>query len=365
MPSFAGTPRSALFWPGPAARYRELRANWGIALLAVLVLLAPWALALSALEAVRTMPRPLLAAQGLTLHLLLHDALVGAIEGSSGLITVPCLVAAALGIALFAHDRIDGGLFSALEGPLARREAWLAKAIFGAVVIGAGAAVGTATLLYATLATGNADLVGPVLLSALVALTGELSLFVTGLALAGALSTALSALGTATWAALPALAGGLVETVFVRPYAQPLASGHLATVLVPTAWATTFGQALTNLSPFRPDGLAGWSPWEVMALVAWFVLWTGLLTWQGLGWWQKAPFERLHDTVFFPSLWNLYDAWLGLATGLVATTVATGGEVKGPAWVAVYGATSLVAALAWRSALRHRRARARTGAWPA
>jgi hypothetical protein len=341
-----------------AARYREVRVNRSVYALAAVALLAPTALWLLGLRVAAETPPAVLA----SMHLTLADLMRQTFQTFAPVTFSGDVVAAVFGIALFGHDRVAGGLFQSLEGPLARRDAWRAKALSGAVVVGGAATLATTAVLLAAAATGNATLAGPILLRGLTDAAGELSLFATALAMGGAMSTVPSALATATWAGLPALLGGLLETLFVRRYAVGLPGSGLASVLVPTGWASAVAQSLANLSPFQPAGYRGWPLWEVLALVSWFLAWSWLMAWQGQSWWERAAFERLHDEVFFPFLWNLCFAWLALATALFVTApLAIFGQIGGLGWAGLNAATFVVAWFFWRSILRRRGRRREPG----
>lgn len=358
MPSSNGTPSRGTLTLSAAARYRELRVNRAVYVLGVLVLLAPWALWLVQFQSVLSTPGPTLAAMHTTLAHLVRQNLQLFAQGSTGFATFDVFVAAALGIAVVGYDRMAGGLFYSLEGPLRRREVWLAKAFFGASAIVLVVALGTAAILLAAALSGNLDLTGPILLRALFDATGQLSLFATALAMGGAMGTVFSCLATGTWAGLPALVSGLVATVFVGPYVEQL-NGQPVTVLVTDQWAWHLSQTLHNISPFQPGEFSQWPLYAFFALIALFVAWTALMAWLGPLWWDRAPFERLHDGVFFPALWNFYYAFLSLGSGLILTTLITGGAtIKGLGWAAIYAAVFVASWFFWRFVVTRRGRRA-------
>lgn len=361
MPSSDGTPGSAGFGLSAAARYREVRVNRAFYVLGVLALLLPWAVWLFGFRAAMATPASVLAAMHLTVAQLARQNLQGFVHVGTIVAPSDLFVAAALGIALFGYDRVAGGLLYALEGPLPRREIFLAKALLGAAAIILVATLGALAVLWAALASGNPDLAGAILLRSLFDAAGQLSLFATALAMGGAMGTVFSALATITWAGLPALLSGLVSIVIVRPLAEEV-NGRLLAVLVPTRWATAFGQTLNNLSPFQSGGSGTWPLYDVLALIAWFVAWAVLMAWLGRSWWARAPFERLHDGVFFPPLWNAYYAFLSLASGLFVTTLITQGAVKGLGWAAIYAALFVAGWFFWRFAVSRRDRRLAGGA---
>jgi hypothetical protein len=361
--SSAGTPGRARRHSAPsaAARYRELRANRAIYALAVVVLSAPWAIWLAELERALATRPALLAADHVTLTALVRFQLATFVQGSPPIGAFDLFAAAALGIALFAYDRVVGGLFYSLEGPLGRREVFWAKALYGAGTILLVLGVGTLATLAAAAASGNLALAGGILLRTLFEASGQLSLFATALAMGGAMGTVFSSLATAIWAGLPALGQGLVFVLFwVHSERTVVANGTRVLVfgMEPVApWLGSLTKALPNLSPFQPGGFPGWSTPAVLALVAWFLAWTVLIAGLGATWWERAPFERLWDGVFFPKLWNAYYAFLALATALFVVTLVTHGTVVGLGWAALMTAVAVPAWLFWRAALTHRRRR--------
>lgn len=358
MPSSSGTPSSgpkATVVPSAAARYRELHVNRTVYVLGGLALLAPWLAWFLQLQADFGMPSAALAAMGGgTVHGYLEHVLQAFATGGGTFHTFTLLVATALGIALFGYDRAAGGLFYSLETPLRRRDVLGAKALFGGAVVALAVAVGIAGSLAAAALSGNLALAGPILLRGLFDLTGQISLFATALAMGGAMGTVFSCLAAATWAGLPALFAGLLITLFAPPY-QAVAT-PLRLVSGPAAWAIHLAGELPLFSPFNPNGIGIWTPVAVLALVAWFVAWTALMIWQGSRWWERAAFERLHDGVFFPFLWNLYYALLSLGSGLFITTLLTHGSVQGLDWALIYAVLAAAGWFFWRFVItRHGR----------
>ncbi len=358
MPSSTGTSSSRRrFAVSPAARYRELHVDRTIYLLGTLLLLAPWGLLLLNLWSEMHIAHWVLAANHTTLRAMMNSNLQGFTQ-ALGFGSFDLFVAAIMGLALFAYDRFAGGLFYSLEGPLRRREVFLAKAIFGAASILLEVVLGTAgTLLMAGL-SGNQSLAGAILLRGLFDASGQLSLFATALAMGAAMDSVLSGIATAIWAGLPALGQSLLGQLFMVQGKQPMTLPGGQSVTVTTfkfiaPWIGSLAQSLPGLSPFQ-QGFYGWPIGDVLAMIGWFIAWTVLLFWLGLGWWQRAPFERLHDAVFFPFLWNLYYAFLALLSGLVITQVVTRGMVRGLSWAAIYAALSVAGWFFWRFVVRRR-----------
>jgi hypothetical protein len=113
-------------------------------------------------------------------------------------------------------------------------------------------------------------------------------------------------------------------------------------------WIAQLAFALPNLSPFQPAGFAGWPFSAILAFSAWFVGWTVLVLWLAYGWWERAPFERLRDAVFFPFLWNLYYGFLSLLSTLLLGALLTHGTVFGVAWAAIYLVLLVAGWFFWR-----------------
>lgn len=316
-----------------AARFRELRVNRTIYVLSILALVAPWALWFLQLQAAFVLP----AAPGYpSTHQLVRQVLMGfATNGNMPFQTVDLFVAAALGLALFGYDHRAGGLLFSLEGPLSRRDVWLAKFLYGGAALVLVTALGTVINLVAAAASGNVDLAGLLVLRALFGATGQLMFFATSLAMGGAMATTFALLTTLSWMGLPSGLQGLAMNLWPTriPY-----------------WMLN----LPNFSPFQPSGFAGWSAVAVFALIAWFVAWTALMVSLGTRWWERAAFERLHDGFFFPFLWNLYYAFLSLLSGLILTTVITRGRILGLPWAGLYAGFFVAGWFFWRSVIcRH------------
>ena len=364
MPNSGGTSgsRRGTLAISPAARYRELRVNRTVYLTAFLLLLAPWALWFESLSSILRSSAPVLALQHTTVAALMRENLQGFALGTSNPTMIYVLGAAVLGIALFAYDRLAGGLLYSLEGPLRRREVFAAKALFGAITLLVPVAAGTAgTLLFAAL-SGNPGLAGAIALRGLFDAAGELSLLATALALGGAMSTVFSVAATATWALLPALLQSLLMNLFWAPGVVAVsAGGQLAYEQAPRfayPWIGQVAMALPNLSPFQPAALSGWPLTESLALLASFIAWAALMLGLGSGWWERAPFERLRDSFFFPFLWNLYYAFLSLLSTLILGALITRGEVYGAAWAAIYLALFVMGWFFWRFVVIWRAGRA-------
>jgi hypothetical protein len=332
------------FAPSLAARYRELRVNRGVYVLAILALAAPWALwVMQVIGVLETLPSMI----SLTLRSFA--------QGFDNFANVDLVVSAAFGIALFGYDRAVGGLLYALEGPLKRRDVWLAKAWFGMAAILLVAAAGTAFTLVAAAVSGNLSLAGPILLRSLFDAAGQLELFVTALAMGGVMGTVFACLATATWAGLPSLLSGFAQTALVRETVVSLPNGVTAIWWVPyVPWVISLSNALNNLSPFQPNGFTNWPFVDVLLLIASYLAWAACLVWAAPRWWERAPFERLHDGVFFPALWNFYYAFLSAFSGLVITTLLTRGSIKGIAWTAIYAGTFIAGWFFWRAVVTRR-----------
>ena len=359
MPSSSGAPSKGVLGLSAAACYREFRVNRTIYLVAILVLLAPVAQWLLQLEAVLSLPGAFLVAGHTSVHAAMRSTLLPFGQGSNyfeGFTGLDVIVAGALGIGLFAYDRLTGGLFYSLEGPLRRREAFLVKVLFGTAGILLPTVIAAAGTVIAAGVSANADLTGLILLRFAFQAAGQLNLFATALAMGAAMSTALSCIATATWAGLPSLLQGLVSVLFwVERRHAITVGGHrmLAFVLRPIApWVPGLWQALPNLSPFLPNGFFGYTQLAVAGLFAWLVAWAALMLWQGPSWWERAPFERLRDAVFFPFLWNVYYAFLSLVTALVLTALITRGTVQGAGWGLIYALLFIAGWFFWRYAIR-------------
>jgi len=321
-----GTPGRGRFSVSPAARYREMRANRTIYVLALLALLAPWVLWLQQLQVAFAFPG---LPGGPSAQEFLREQLLTFGEGTP-LQTFDLFVAAALGVALFSHDRGAGGLLFSLEGPLSRREVWLAKLLFGSAILILVRVLGTAANLAAAAASGNLDLWSTLLLNALAGVTGQLMFFATALAMGGAMATAFVLLATLLWMGLPGLLQGL------------------GMILWPAAPLHPWILALANFSPFQPFQASMFGGGSAVIRIAWFLVWTAAMVWLGARWWDRAAYERLNDGFFFPFLWNLYYAFLSLVSGLIVTTVITRGQILGLGWAAIYAAFFVAGWFFWR-----------------
>jgi len=353
VPSSNGMPSRSLWALGvsPAARFRELRVNRTVYLLGFLLLIAPWALWFEGLQVELQTPAWILNLSHNTVTALIRISLQGFALGTNNATTFYVAVAGAIGIALFGYDRYAGGLLYSLEGPLRRREVLTAKVLLGAIIILLPVAAGTAGALVFAELSRNPGLAGPIALRGLLDATGELSFFATAMAMGSAMGTVFSALAMVTWAALPALLQSLVSNLFLVPGSSVvILNGHrvaTTTLRLPHPWIAHLAFALPYLSPLQPAS----PPWPlaaVLGLVAWFVAWTALVLWLSYGWWERAPFERLRDAVFFPFLWNLYYAFLSLLSTLLLGAWLTHGAVYGVAWAAIYLALFVAGWFFWR-----------------
>lgn len=349
MPSSAGMPNRERPAPAPAVRYREFRVNRTLYVAGLFILLVPWALWFRTVWTFLNFPPQDLAQMHQAVHGLLQNALQTFAQGGNNAAGPDPVVAGLLGLALFANDRWQGGLLYSLEGPLPRRQVLWAKALLGSGVLLCAAILAAAGNVGAAAASGNLALTGPVLLRVLSDLAGQLAIFATALAMGGAMGTALSALAVAVWAVLPSLGQSLMMVLFSAPPSQTLPDGARIVVTgISPPWVAHVSAFLLALSPLTSTqssdlGLAGDA--------ALFLAWTGFMLWLGLRAWERAPFERLSDGVFFPVLWNFYYLVLALGSALFVITVVTHGTVTGASWLVSYLALTVAGWFFWRAAL--------------
>jgi hypothetical protein len=329
----------------PAVVYREVRVNRGVYALVLAALLAPWALvgwiSLSS-------PRPALAL----------SFMVRGYAGASAFQLYQVAVAALLGVAVVAHDRWQGSLVDILEGPVRRRDVWLAKAALGTLAVATAAAAVAAAMVAAAVATGLGGMVGGVLLTALGAMGAQLAMFALALALSGAMAPAYAVAATLVCAALPSLLGSLVAMLFV-PLSYAYGPLPAAGPPPPVRWALDLSSFLPSLSPLA-QGYGSGLP--LAAHAAWFLACALGLVALGLRWWEAAPYERLRDAFFHPALWGLYRLFLALATGFAAYVLIVRGTARGVAFAVIYGLLSLLAWLGWGTWWRRRGAAGGRGA---
>ncbi len=334
-------------FPTRAARYREWQVNRSLYVAAVLTLLAPWAL--WAMAVMNLFSNPQLIGPGDTLQASMRPMLLFSFP-----LAIDLVDAAAFGLLLFGYDRAVGGLPYALEGPLRRRDVWLAKGFFGTVIICSVMAAGTIAMLIAAKASGNGALSGRILAHAVFETGGQLELFMTALAMSGAMAPIFAGLATATWALLPAALAGLVPIALAGTGLTPPGPATQFTYVSVAPWAVSLSNFLSNCSPFQSTPLFTWPPRDVLLLGAAFLAWAALLVWAAPRWWVRAPFERLQEGFFFPGLWNVYYAFLAAVSALVVVTLLTRGSVQGPAWAALYGALSVAGWFFWRAVVMWR-----------
>ncbi len=350
----------------PAVRYRERRVNRAVYGLGLLALLIPWLFWSLQLHAELSVPASMLARSGLTLRSFMHGNLLlfASNPGSPFLLGVFLLASAAIGIGLVENDRMTGALFYTLEGPVRRRDLWGVKVLGGGLAIVSVAAFGTACTLAAAAASDNLGLALPILARGLGDAVYGLSFFASALAMGGAMAAVFSVIAVGTWAFLPTALAGLVTVLFQRQVTRyvVLAGGQRITVRSMTflsPWLAHLPSVLQGLSPF--SGLsAAWSPSAQAVLVVGYAVWTVFMVWLGIFAFDRAPFERLRDGFFFPPLWNVYFAFLALASGLLLTTIVTQGEILGLGWAAIYAAFAVSGFFFWRAAMKRRE---RRGAW--
>jgi hypothetical protein len=321
----SGGPSRARLGISAAAWYLEMHINWGLYGLIFAILVAPWLF------------------QWAVDHNSLESVLTR-LASNNGLAAFDVVVAGALGVGAFASDLSEGVLQYALEGPLRRRDAWLAKAALGSATIVAAVAVAALGTIVAALSTGGGPL-GADLLRVMVMAGAELSLFLTALALCGAMRWTVAAVVATVWVLLPYLLAALVVTAAGRPLPA----------------VTT---VLTGLSPVGRTVSNGAGPTvDALLHVVWFLAWGIAMSLLALRWWERAALERLGDTVFFPAVWGLYYALYALTTAIVVVAVLSHHLVGLACFVAVV-AVFAGSWLVWRRVLGRRPRRAAPNGTP-
>jgi hypothetical protein len=331
-----------------AALYREWRVNRTLYLLAALAVVGPWALWL---QDQLTAARPAASAQLMTAQRLIHLNLSGAVVGGA-FTNWTVLVAAGLGVAVVAYDRLAGGLFVALEGPLTRRAVFGAKLLWGGAVLVGTAVLVTAAFVVTAWATGNAGLIGLLLLHGLYTVSAQGDAFATAVAVSTAMATVYSLVATGAWLAAPAVLGGLVTTLFTalivrREAVTPTGTTLVWSVHVAGPWVMPLAAGLPNLTPLQLQW-GGWPLWAQWALIAGFLAWAGFMVAMARRWGTAAPYERLHDGFFFPRLWPIYYAFLAAVTANAVMVLPGLSTLHGAEWAGVFVGIGGVLWFFWR-----------------
>ncbi len=302
--------------PEPAPWYREWRVNRALYALAAVLAILPWILQLAVAGGY---PGPI--------HAVLEDYLGTRSAFQSA-------VSGALGMALFWHDWVRGGLGMALEGALSRRQVFLAKLSLAFVTLGASNAVVALILIVGALSSGSPGVVGPIAITALL----WLIVHMVALVIALAMSTAMGSL------LFVALATGLVGGI---PDFVALGWSGLMSLIYPFPQPLWVGPVFTAIQRFSPYAMYPDAHWSVLAyMVANVLAGMGILA-LGLRWWDRAPTERFSEAVYFPWLWNLFYALLAFPSSMVATVAVTQGPFS---WMTLFWfiAFFVVGWLIWR-----------------
>lgn len=292
-----GMPKKSI----PALYYREWRVNRGIYLAVVLLTVLPrcWSVLHNSL-----LPRPYA-------HEFLQSVVFTSATGDGG-ISAPFAIflAGVLGLALFWNDRIRGGFDAALEGPLSRRALLGCKMEFGLASISAAQVFIFLLLLGTGLAVDHAPPIALLAAASLWTLVSGACLMIITLALGAVMSPGFVALGAVLWLMLPRVAASIINnTAF---------SGQRLT----SAQSVALSKLVTNVRQFSPlllnsSPAGGRALWFSLYFAAWAIAAAAL----ALIWWQRAPYERMHDPFYFRWIWNLLYALLAILTGLLVAVL--------------------------------------------
>lgn len=275
-----------------AARYREWQVNRALYIATAVIMVAPTALTLLTdgrqTWDVRT---------AFTNQVLSYTA---AYTGTSS--EVLTLLAGTLGIALFWNDRSRGRLDVIVEGPMPRRQILRAKFYWGVLTLLTVAALLCLVMTTTALAVGHPELIGAVVVRSFIHAAGDTALFVTSVGLGAVVDSVLTAVGTGVWVLVPMTiaggVGGVVASVMAtRPMSQ---TPEIVTVAI---------QRLSPVARTAPQG------WLGVVYALYFIAWALFIGNRALKWWERTPWERFHDPVAFPVIWNFLYALLAMLSG--------------------------------------------------
>lgn len=279
-----------------AARYREWHVNRMLYVAAAVILVAPTLLTL-----LTNSREPWGYARG-----QLAGQVLNYTSGYTGTWSeILILFAGILGIALFWNDRSRGRLDVMLEGPMPRRLMLWAKFYWGVLTVWAVATTLCLAMAVTALAVGHPDWMGPIVVRSLIHAASGTALLVTSVGLGAAMgSVVLTAMGTGVWLLAPVTLASLVYALQLGVFGKMTPE----TVMV----------AIQRLSPVAPTPPQGWVG---VVYAGYFLAWAIFVGNRALKWWDRAPWERFHDPVYFPVMWNFFYALWALLSGLVLTMV--------------------------------------------
>ncbi|MCY0880194.1 MAG: hypothetical protein OWU84_14810 [Firmicutes bacterium] len=294
MTTWCGTHNKRL----AALIYREWRMNRGLYVTAGALIVLPWFVLLA----------PALNAPWRALHALFAAELASIALGGPGTLTTwNVLISGALGLGVFWNDRRRGGLTVALAGPLSRREILEGKLGLGWATVAAAHLIFWGGLTAAAEGFGKASLIGNVTEAEVLAWAAAAAALAVAVALSAAIGSAFFvALGQVVWLAWPRVAASLVAALtYEGPQIMRLAAAERWMLVVrDIRWLSPIG----TLWPGH--GLA-------LVYALYYAGWGGLATVLAAFLWDRAPYERLAASFYFPVLWNAVYGLMALASGVV------------------------------------------------
>lgn len=277
-----------------AARYREWQVNRTLYITTAIIMIAPTALTL-----LNNGRQTWDARIAVTNQVLSYTA---AYTGTWSEILI--LLAGLLGIALFWNDRSRGRLEVIVEGPMPRRQILWAKFYWGVFTLLAVAILLCLVMTTTALAVGHPELIGGVVVRSFIHAAEDTALFVTSVGLGAAMDSVLTAVGAGVWVLFPVtIAGGVGSVVASVMAARPvIQTPEIVTVAI---------QRLSPVAPTAPQG------WLGVVYALYFIAWALFIGNRALKWWDRTPWERFHDPVAFPVIWNFLYALLAILSGSV------------------------------------------------
>lgn len=278
-------------WPSAALRYRELRVNRTLYLMALVLEIVPWIF-----HAINNPAYPTM---------------------SSGSMVYSSVVAAGLGLGIFWNDRLRGHLSYVLEGPASRQNILRTKIWFSVLTLLASYVVMAISILAASAEATTPYPGGHLLVATLVMMIMASTMAMLALAMGSIMGSVIyAAIATATLGFLPQIAA---TAVFYLTPQSPVSPG----LAIPAESASWFNSVLTHAAPLGSAAPPGAT--AVLALLWFLLLSVALGTWS-TRWWAKVPTERMGDAFCFPYLWNFFYAFLAALSSLVLTATAMQGR---------------------------------------
>lgn len=282
----------------PALGYREWLTNRSLYVTAGLLLVAPWMWLVWRTDTTHT-------SRFFTPQSEMRDTIHSYVHNNYHVLYF-ALIAGLLGMGIMWHDRVRGRLSYALEGPVPRCDALQVKMFYGFLTIAAANAVNATVMLVGAALIGVQGVAGGILWASLWAILLRWTVFMTALAMSTLIgNAAYIAIASTLITAFPWMVSKFA-THWYGYYGLP--TPRIAGLIAQLSPLTVPFHLL--LPPTVPQVLLG----------TWFILWGAAWAFLARVFWDRVPFERFTEPVFFPVLWNgvyaIYASFSALMVGL-------------------------------------------------